>query len=457
MVDLKGILTFAGGVHPSEMKELSEDCPIQPGPKPKQLFVHLSQHLGAPCKAVVAKKDTVIQGQLLADSEAFVSAPIHSPIAGTVKDIALSSHPVLGRSMSVVIDANEETDITLPDMSAFTADFDETQYDPSHIITLVGKAGVVGMGGAGFPSKVKMSPNPQMPLDTLIINGCECEPYITCDYRMMIEWTNQILAGVKLIKRASKVDRVFIAIEDNKPKAIECFKKAVKEHKNCEDIEVSVVKTKYPQGGEKQLIRSILKKDIPVGGIPPMIGVLVCNVATAAAVADAVVLEKPLTHRAVTVSGGGINNRGNFYCAIGTTVQELLDFCGGINEKAVRIIMGGPMMGFAIADLSTPITKTSGAITVLTKKEVGNAKYQQRQTACIRCGRCVSVCPANLNPTKIAHCVKNDMIDAAKDYYMLSCIECGCCSYVCPANIELTGYIKTGKILEARRKKLMPQ
>ncbi len=451
-------LTFPGGIHPAEHKELTENCAIEPGPLPRQLYVLLSQHLGAICKPLVAKRDKVSIGQKIGQSEAFVSAPIHSPVNGTVKDIALVSHPVIGREMAIIIEVDpQDTQIQLPDMSKISPDFDETKYDPDHICTLINNAGVVGMGGAGFPTRVKISPNPQMPLDTIIINACECEPYITCDYRMMLEWTDKIIAGVKLIKRATKCEKVFIAIEDNKPKALELFAKRLKESKNCQDFQLCAVKTKYPQGGEKQLICSVLKKDVPDGGIPPMIGVLVCNVATAAAITDAVVQEKPLTHRVVTVSGGGINKVGNFYCAIGTTAGDLIDFCGGLNDKAVKILMGGPMMGFAIADLSTPLTKTSGAITILTKKEIGNAKYENRQTPCIRCGRCIEACPININPTKIAHAVKNDMLENAKQYNMMSCIECGCCSYVCPANIELTGYIKTGKILEARRKKLMPE
>lgn len=451
-------MTFPGGVHPSEHKEITENCALQSGPNPKQLQVLLSQHLGAPCKPLVNKRDKVEVGQKIGESEAFVSAPVHSPVNGTVKDITLASHPVLGRTTAIIIDVDEDSpQIQLPDNTNIGPDFDETAFDPDHISTLVNDAGVVGMGGAGFPTRVKMSKNPQMPLDTIIINACECEPYITCDYRMMLEWTDKIIAGVKLIKRASGCEKVFIGIEDNKPQAIKVFTERLKESKNCEDFKVCPVKTKYPQGGEKQLIRSILNKDVPDGGIPPMIGVLVSNVATTTAIADAVINEKPLTHRAVTVSGGGINKPGNYYCAIGTTVGDLIEFCDGLKDSAVKIVMGGPMMGFSIADLSTPLTKTSGAITVLTKKEIGKAKYENRETPCIRCGRCIDACPLNLNPTKLAHAVKNDMLDVAKNYHMMSCMECGCCSYVCPANIDVTGYVKTGKILDARRKKLMPE
>ena len=461
-IETKAKLTFPGGVHPAEHKCLTENITITPGPKPKQIQILLSQHIGAPCNALVAKRDSVEAGQVVGQSEAFVSAPVHSPFAGKVKDIALASHPVLGRTTAVIIDVVDDPTkpvIELPDIESqgFGSNFDPSGYNKDEIYSLVSDAGVVGMGGAGFPTRVKMEANPKMPLETMILNACECEPYITCDYRMMLEWTDKIIAGVKLIAEASGCKEVFIGIEDNKPHAIKLFEDVLKKSEHCGYIKVAPVKTKYPQGGEKQLIRSILKKDVPKGGIPPMIGVLVCNVATAVAIADAVVNKVPLTHRVVTVSGGGINNPGNFDCAIGTPVGDLLDFCGGLKDDAVKVIMGGPMMGFSIADMTMPLTKTSGAITVLTEKEIGRAKYRRKQTACIRCGRCLDVCPVNLNPTKIAHAVKHNMLDLAKEYEMASCIECGCCSYTCPANVELTGYIKTGKILDARQKKLMPQ
>jgi electron transport complex protein RnfC len=217
------------------------------------------------------------------------------------------------------------------------------------------------------------------------------------------------------------------------------------------------VKTKYPQGGERQLIKSVLGKNVPTGGIPPAIGILVLNVATLTAIAEAVIHERPLTHRVVTVTGQAIANPGNFYVPIGTPLEHLLELAGGVTQKSAKVVLGGPMMGFAIADLSTPIVKTSGAVTILTKEQIGKAKYKRRQTPCIRCGRCISACPENLNPTKIAHAVKYNNLDLAKSYYIDACIECGCCSYTCPANIEITGYIKTGKVVLARQKKKIPE
>ncbi|MBW8017009.1 MAG: electron transport complex subunit RsxC [Planctomycetes bacterium] len=451
-------MTFPGGVHPPDYKELTENCEITPLAHPKQVAVMLSQHIGAICKPLVAKRDTVTAGQLIGDVDAFVSAPVHSPVSGTVKDIVLQSHPVLGREMAIVIDVDPETDTQkFPCPEKFDENFDEKQYSAAQIGDAIRNAGIVGMGGAGFPTRVKVDPGAKPEKRAIIVNACECEPFITCDYRVMLEWTNQFIAGVKLVRQISGCDNVYIGIEDNKPKAIATVKEALANGKGCEGIEVCPVKTKYPQGGERQLIKSILDEDVPAGGIPPMIGVLVINVCTCAAIAEAVVFNEPLTHRVVTVTGEGINNPGNFYVPVGTSVSELIDLCGGLTEGASKVLLGGPMMGFAIADLSTPITKTGGAITVLTKKSITRAKFENRETACIRCGRCLDVCPANINPTKIAHAVKFGHFDIAQQYHMNTCIECGCCSYICPANIEIKGYINTGKILVAREKKRMPK
>jgi len=456
----KGKCTFAGGVYPPESKELTDNSAIRPGPVVKQVAVMLSQHTGAVCQPIVKKGEQVQAGQKVGDSDAFVSAPVHSPVKGKVKEIALQSHLVLGRSPAVIIEAvgstgspqgTENNLAKQPVFSKFTSGFDEGRYSVEEICAAVREAGLVGMGGAGFPTRVKIEPNPRLPKETLIINGCECEPYITCAYRIMLEWTDQIIAGIKLAKKASGCSEVFIGIEDNKPRAIEVMSEALISS-GSEDIKVVAVKTKYPQGGERQLIKAILNKNVPTGGIPPMIGVVAVNVATVAEIAAAVVCGQPLTHRVVTVTGEAVAKPGNYYTAIGTTVGELIEFCGGITQKAAKVVLGGPMMGIAVADLSTPITKTAGAITVLTKEQIGGAKFARRQTACIRCGRCLEVCPENLNPTRIAHAVKSNFLDAAESYYLSACIECGCCSYVCPANIEITGYIKTGKSLLARQK-----
>ncbi|MBA7673210.1 Proton-translocating ferredoxin:NAD(+) oxidoreductase complex subunit C [subsurface metagenome] len=454
-IDTKGRFTFTGGTHPPESKALTSESKIESFPAVKQVAIMLSQHTGAVCRPLTRQGNTVQAGQKIGDSDAFVSAPVHTPITGKVKEITLQSHPVLGRSPAIVIDALPHYPPRRPDFK-LKDDFDENSYSAEQICDAVRQAGIVGMGGAGFPTRVKIEPNPRLPKETLIINGCECEPYITCDYRIMLEWTNQIIAGIKLARRASGCSRVFIGIEDNKPEAIEVMNKALKTFANSDGIRVVPVKTKYPQGGERQLIKAILKKDVPTGGIPPMIGVVVLNVATVTAIAEAVVSNLPLTHRVVTVTGEALARPGNFYVPIGTSVEDLIEFCGGVTKKSAKVILGGPMMGIAVADLKMPITKTTNAITVLTKEQIGRAKFARRQTACIRCGRCLQVCPENLNPTKIAHAVKHNLLDVAERYYMSACTECGCCSYVCPANIEITGYIKTGKIFLARQKKKIP-
>ncbi|MHC4757689.1 MAG: electron transport complex subunit RsxC [Planctomycetota bacterium] len=454
----KGKLTFPSGTHPPEYKELTNECAIEPGPDAKEVSVMLTQHIGAPCEPIVKKGDTVEAGQKIGDSEGYVSAPVHSPVDGKVKSISLQSHAVLGRAMAITIEADAENNpAKMPARGKFTEDFDEEAYTAEQICDAVRQGGLVGMGGAGFPTRVKIEPNPRLEKEYLIVNGCECEPYITCDYRLMLEWTNQVLAGIKLARKASGCKKVFIGIEDNKPEAIEVMRNAVAKTPNNENILVVTVKTKYPQGGERQLIRSILKKNVPTGGIPPMIGVVVVNVATAAALAEAVVLKSPLTHRVVTMTGQGLKNVGNYYTAIGTPIEALIEMCGGFVDEAVKVLLGGPMMGLAVADLSTPVTKTTGAVTILTEEQIGTAKFAGRQTPCIRCGRCLEACPENLNPTRIAHAVKHNLLDLAEKYYINACIECGCCSYVCPANIEITGHIKTGKIFLARQKKKMPE
>ncbi|OXU16004.1 electron transport complex subunit RsxC [Sedimentisphaera salicampi] len=445
--------TFKGGIHPPDNKDLSKDCPITGLIKlPGQISVLMSQHIGAICKPVVKKRQEVEKGELIGDSEAFVSAKVHSPVSGTIKDINLRSHPVLGRVQAVVIEPSEAEPACPPEQNSF-ADFSEDDYTPEQINEKIAEAGIVGMGGAGFPTGVKVGPNPKMPKETMIVNACECEPYITCDYRVMLEWTDQFLAGIKLLRKASGCRKCYIGIENNKPEAIKLLRERTE---NEENIELSVLETKYPQGGERQLVNSVLGKVIPTGKIPPMVGVMVCNVSTAAAVAEAVIDSAPLTHRAVTVTGKGVQKPANLYVPTGTPTEHLIEQCGGLKEEAVKVVLGGPMTGFSVGELQTPTTKTTGCVLCLTKEEVGEAKYLFRQTPCIRCGRCLSVCPEKLNPTKIAHAVKADRLDLAEKHNISACMECGSCSYICPANIEVTGYIKTGKIRIARANKDMP-
>jgi electron transport complex protein RnfC len=446
--------SFAGGVHPPEGKHLAEDRAIEPGPAAKELAILLSQHIGSPAQPLVQKGETVQAGQKIGDCQAFIGAPVHAPAAGKVKDIALQPHVVIGRSPAVILEVAPEGPPQVP-VFVRPPDLDPAAYTSEQICQAVREAGIVGMGGAGFPTSVKIQPDMKVPKETLIVNGCECEPYITCDYRVMLEWTEQVITGVQLTQRACGATHVFVAIEDNKPKAIERMNATLEKLGLGAKMQVVRVKTKYPQGGERQLIRAVLKKVVPTGKIPPSIGVVVSNVQTTAAIADAVIYGRPLTHRVVTVTGEGIARPGNYYVSLGTSVQTLLEHCGGLTPDAARVVLGGPMMGIAAADLSTPITKTGGAVTVLTARQIGKGPMQ-RQAPCIRCGRCLQVCPEHLSPTKIAHAVKNNLLDLAVRYHLSACIECGCCTYVCPANVDLTGYIKMGKIYLARQKKKMP-
>ena len=453
-VDTKARLTFPGGTHPPESKDLTRNREIQVGPAVKEVAIMLSQHTGAACSPVVGQGDAVKAGQKIGDSDAHISAPVHSPVDGRVKEIGLRPHAVLGRSPAIVIEVSDPSSVRHSSFE-LRADFNEGSYSPEQIRNSVRNAGIVGMGGGGFPTSVKLGADSKTPREVLIVNGCECEPYITCDYRIMLEWASRIIVGIKLAKRASGCPKVFMGIEDNKSEAINAMNAAVKATAGAEGIEVAPVRTKYPQGGERQLIKAILNKSVPSGGIPPMIGVVVLNVATVAAIAEVVVCGRPLTHRVVTVTGEAVAKPGNYYVPIGTLIEDLIGFCGGAAENAAKIIVGGPMMGIAIADLKTPITKTTGAITVLTEDQVVR-KLERQQTPCIHCGRCLEVCPEQLVPTKIAHAVKNNLFDVAERYHIRACMECGCCSYVCPANIELAGYIKTGKIFLARQEKRMP-
>jgi electron transport complex protein RnfC len=438
--------TFARGIHPSERKHLAEEAPIEVLPAPAQVEIALLQHLGAPNDPLVKSRDTVEAGQVIGRTDAFVSAAVHAPIAGTVARAGVTTLPN-GRHVSTIpIKAADEqpspeqllADVLGGDWPTNGLD----QHAPDAIRTAVREAGIVGMGGAAFPTHVKLSTPKDKVIDTLLINGCECEPYLTADYRVMAEHPQPVICGTLLAAKALGARRIVVAVEDNKPEAIEQLRQAA----GNASIEIAVMKTKYPQGGEKQLIVAALGREVPTGGLPLDVGVVVMNVGTAAAVARAVLRGKPMTHRVVTVSGHGIEQPKNLLAPVGVTYQELIDYCGGLRDNAARIVAGGPMMGFAIYDLSTPITKGTSGVTVLTHDEVRRAD----ETACVRCGRCVDVCPLNLVPTRIALAARQKDWDLAKQYHMAACMECGCCGYICPAGIPLVQLIRMGKATAPR-------
>lgn len=441
----RGQATFPRGVHPIEGKSFSQDAAIEVLPTPPQVLVPLLQHIGAPAQPTVKPKNDVEMGDVIAESGGFISAAVHASIRGTTAMVSVATLPN-GRHVSAIpIKAADEqplagealyADVFGGDWPAPGApEFDDR--DPQEIAEAVSGAGLVGLGGAAFPTHVKLTRNDAKPIDTLLVNGCECEPYLTADYRVMLEAPGAVVAGALLAARANGAKRVAICIEDNKPAAVESVRAAA----GPAGVEVLPLKTKYPQGGEKQTIQAALGREVPNGGLPLDVGVVVMNVGTAAAVARAVLRGKPLTHRVVTVTGPGIREPKNLLVPVGAPYRALVEHCGGLTDDVTRLIAGGPMMGFALGDLDAPVTKGTSGLLALTSREIAKAP----ETACIRCGRCVDVCPMRLVPTKLATAARNRDWDLARRYEILACMECGCCAYACPASIPLVQLVRMGK------------
>lgn len=433
--------TFRYGIHPPENKSLAEDVPIQVMPTPGSVQVPLLQHIGAPCLAVVKPKTEVSPGDVIGSSDAFVSAPVHATIAGKTGREGACTLPNGRRVPLVPITAEGdqlEGDALYADLFGGDWDYDQVrQYEPDAIRAAVRNGGLVGMGGAAFPTHVKLAVKPEQKIQTLLVNGCECEPYLTADNRMMIEAPRAIVLGALLAAKSVGAGEVMIGVENNKPRAIQALTDAVA----GTIARVKVLATKYPQGGEKQLIMAALGKVVPTGGLPLQVGVVVVNVGTSIAIARAVCRNKPVTHRVITVSGGGVVEPKNILAPIGVSYGDLLSFAGGIRPEAVRLIAGGPMMGFSFGDIDTPVTKGTSGITVLTRREVERAA----QTNCVRCGACVDVCPLNLVPTRLALATRYRNWEVAKDYHIGACMECGSCAFICPAQLPLVQLIRMGK------------
>jgi electron transport complex protein RnfC len=436
-----------GGVHPPECKELSAACPIESIPAPTELLIPLGQHIGAPAKAIIKPRTDVRMGEKIAEAAGMVSASVHAPLPGKVGLPTVTTLATGRRSdaLPITVAADAAGGIRVFDallgepwdLAAIDA------LDGRQILTAVQEAGIVGGGGAAFPTHVKLMPMEKRPVDTLIVNGCECEPYLTADYRLMLEAPEAVAAGLLLARKACGAERVIVAIEDNKPQAIRAMGKAVA---NLSNVKLVVCKTRYPMGGERQLIPAVTKRKVPVGALPLDVGVVVLNVGTAAAVAGACLRGQPMTHRIVTVTGQGIARPANLLVPVGARFADLIRHCGGLKPEARRILAGGPMMGFAVSDLNTPVTKGTSGITVLAENELD----WTRQTNCLKCGRCVDVCPLNLVPTRIALAVKAGNLDLAQKSHLAACCECGCCSYVCPARVPLVQYMRAGKVALAR-------
>jgi electron transport complex protein RnfC len=432
------LLTFPkGGVHPGESKELSRHLAIEVLPLPEEVDVLLLQHFGAPCKPLVDKKAKVREGDLLGEVSGGLGASIHASVTGTVKSIGTSTHPVSVSCPSVIIQTDKEAE--------------PRKYEPCHWMDLsaeelrkrVKRAGIVGLGGAGFPTHVKLSPPPEAKVDTLIINGVECEPYLTTDHRLMLEHPEDIIEGAKTILAILGIKKCHIGIEANKMDAVEVMRKAAAEKEGSGfDIVVDVLKVKYPQGSEKQLIESITGRRVPGFGLPFDVGVVVQNTATTKAIYDAVVLDKPLYEKVITISGKGIQRPANLRVRIGTRLQDIVAYLGGTKPDLAKIVFGGPMTGFSVSTLDIPVTKTTSGVLFLSADEIDTRPHGH----CIRCGWCVDACPMGLQPNEIGIYVEAGRADDTSPFGIFECFECGCCAFVCPAKRPLVQFIRLAKM-----------
>jgi electron transport complex protein RnfC len=428
--------TFPRGIHVAHRKEATESLPVCRAALPKRVVLPLQQNLGVPAEAIVKVGDVVSEGQKIADSAKFISAPIHAPIAGKVTRIEKFPTAAGVSVQSIVIEAAEDVPAASPAGNRCSW----KDLDRDAIRKAVREAGIVGLGGATFPTHVKLSPPSEKKIDAVIINGCECEPYLTVDHRLMLERPGDILSGAGVIARAVGADRIILGIENNKPDAIESLRAEASEQ-GLAAVEIVSLKTKYPQGGEKMLIKAILGREVPSGGLPMDVGVVVHNVGTAAAIAEALESGKPLIERVVTVTGSGVREPKNLLVRIGTSFAEVIEQCGGLTEDAAKIIMGGPMTGTAVSSLEVPVVKATSSILVLGRKDAGTFV----ENSCIRCGRCIQSCPVGLMPNCLADFTKLKNWERVEEYRVADCIECGCCSYVCPARIFLVQYFKVAK------------
>ena len=426
--------TFKGGVHPPEKKEFSENVPLKRAPLPDKAYVFLSNHAGIPAKPLVSPGDSVKTGQKIGEAGGFISANLHSPITGVVKEISKFYHPSLSKpDDAIVIERTGEDEWELLSPAKPYEEFTGQE-----IIERIKAAGIVGLGGAMFPTHVKLTPPKDKEIDLLVINGAECEPYLTVDYRLMVEKSAEIIKGVLALQKALGIGRAIIGIEDNKPEAIKAMKEAAK----GSTVEIQGVKTKYPQGAEKQLIYSLSRRIVPAGGLPMDAHIVVQNVGTAYAVYDALENGKPLVERAVSITGEGVNSPVNLIVRLGTMADELISQAGGLKDAEVdRVIFGGPMMGMAVPKTDIPVLKGTSGITAMTSKVSPSAEV----FPCIRCGRCAVVCPMYLQPFLLNQYGTNRMYDKAVENGLMNCIECGSCAYGCPSNIDLVKTIKLTK------------
>ncbi|MEN8151694.1 MAG: electron transport complex subunit RsxC [Planctomycetota bacterium] len=429
-------LTFQGGLHVHDGKELTKNVPVRVAPVPELLTVPLTQHIGAPVKPLVKKKAEVRLGEPLGELTGFVSALVHSPVSGKVKDVKTIPNPMGGKVEAVLI-VNDGEDTPFDGVGEET---DPTSLDREALVERVKNAGIVGLGGATFPSHVKLSPPKEKPIDTIVVNGAECEPLLTCDYRLMMDSAETVIRGADLVRKMTGAKDLILAVEDNKRDTAAHFETVLK-GMDLTDVSVGVAKTKYPQGGEKQLIKALLGREVPSPrkrGLPMDVGVVVHNVGTCHAIWEAASRNMPLVERLVTVVGDGVQEPGNFSARIGTPIGALLDEAKLTAEPA-GVLLGGPMMGLSAFSTEVPVTKgTSG---ILVRAAMAPGEFRD----CIRCGSCVTVCPARLTPLDLSVAAEVARWDMAEFYHVDDCIECGCCSYVCPSNRPIVQQIRHAK------------
>lgn len=429
-----GKKTFRGGTHPPENKSQTANKSIQNASLPETVIIPMQQHIGSPAEPIVEKGETVKTGQIIGKTVKFVSVPCHASISGTVMAIEPRPNPLGTDILSVVIE-NDNNDSWIEE---FKFDPDFMKLPPEKMKKRIQDSGVAGMGGAAFPTHVKLSPPDNKPIDIIILNGVECEPFLTADHRLMLEKVDQILNGLKIIMKILNIPKGIIAIEKNKPDAITLMNSKTT---NMNSISILPLAVKYPQGAEKQLIKAATGRSVPGGCLPMDIGTLVQNVGTTLSIFQAVSSKKPLIERVVTITGPGVKNPKNLNVRIGTPFKHLIDLCGGYSEDAAKLINGGPMMGISQVSDMVPVIKGTSGILVLNKKQ---AKLK-KENPCIACARCVDVCPMKLIPSHIASNIENNNIDKALKLGLLDCIECGTCSFICPAKRNLVHYIKLGK------------
>ena len=427
------LFTFKGGVHPSENKVQTENEAIQTFDAPKMVHVALLQHIGAPLNALVKPGDRVLKGQKIADSEAFMSSPVHSPVSGVVKKIEFLPFPLSGKVNTIIIENDGEEE--LAELTTIKGWKTAPKED---LLAMIREKGIVGVGGACFPTHIKLNPPKDVTIDTLVMNGAECEPYLNADNRLMLEDPKSIVEGIKIIMHILGVKNAKIGIENNKPEAIASMVKATE---GDNGIEVCPLKTQYPQGGEKQLIKAILDREVPSGKLPSAVGVVVQNTATAALVYEAIVKGMPLIEKVVTISGKAIKKPMNLKVRIGTMFKDMLDYAGVEREEVDKLVMGGPMMGMAQHSEDVPVVKGTSGLLALTTAETNPCKAKN----CILCGKCIGACPMGLEPLMYAKLAKFNQWEEMGKYKLMDCISCGSCAYICPANRPLTEAINIGK------------